>query len=203
MSPSRMPPAVEEGLPNSGPTATTPPGDVAGLAPEALLEIYRPWLREMAAAELPESLRTRLDASDVVQDTLVEIARDLPDFAGTSRPELEAWMLQILRHQLLDEVKFHGRQRRSLRREVQGADFSRFASTVPTGSSLVRRREVRQQLGQLLEQLPEHYRTVILLRQQLDLTFAEIGERTGRTADAARMLWGRAILRLAELLPRD
>jgi DNA-directed RNA polymerase specialized sigma24 family protein len=51
-------------------------------------------------------------------------------------------------------------------------------------------------LDRSLQQLPEHMRTVILLRQREYLSFAQIGEQMGRSADAARKLWVRAIARL-------
>jgi DNA-directed RNA polymerase specialized sigma24 family protein len=51
-----------------------------------------------------------------------------------------------------------------------------------------------------MAQLPDHYQTVILLRQQEDLTFDEIGRRMDRQADGVRMLWGRAVLALGNAL---
>jgi RNA polymerase sigma-70 factor, ECF subfamily len=55
-------------------------------------------------------------------------------------------------------------------------------------------------LDRALEQLPEDYQTVIWLRHRDKLSFAEIGARTNRSADAARMCWTRAVKRLQEIL---
>jgi DNA-directed RNA polymerase specialized sigma24 family protein len=56
----------------------------------------------------------------------------------------------------------------------------------------------RESLWKAINGLPDDYKTVILLRQQLDLGFAEIAERMQRNPDAARVLWGKAILALGE-----
>ncbi len=51
-----------------------------------------------------------------------------------------------------------------------------------------------------LGRLPEDYRRVMLLRYQKEMTFAEIGREMRRSADAARMLWTRALERLKQEL---
>ena len=48
--------------------------------------------------------------------------------------------------------------------------------------------------------LPEHYREVITWHQHDGLSFAEIGERLGRTAEAARLLWWRALQHLRRVI---
>lgn len=203
MSPLSVPTSVQHLLADLPLRESSDPGEMRQYSADDLLDHYRPWLRSLALAEIPRALGPRIDASDVVQETLLEIARDLPAFRGTTRVELEGWMLQTLRHQIQDATRYHCRQCRAVGREQSGTPLQQLPSSVPTGSAVLRREESRSRLAQTLEQLPDDYRTVILLRQQLDLTFAEIGERMNRSADAARMLWGRAILRLSDLLPED
>jgi RNA polymerase sigma factor (sigma-70 family) len=67
-------------------------------------------------------------------------------------------------------------------------------------SSVLAAREQDHALGQALEQLPEHYRQVIHWRNYERLEFEDIGRRLGRSAEAARKLWGRAIEQLQRLL---
>jgi RNA polymerase sigma-70 factor (ECF subfamily) len=49
-----------------------------------------------------------------------------------------------------------------------------------------------------IERLPDDSRLVVLLRHKEHLSFTEIGERLGRSGDAARKLWERAVERLAQ-----
>jgi RNA polymerase sigma-70 factor (ECF subfamily) len=57
-------------------------------------------------------------------------------------------------------------------------------------------REQAQAVRQAVEQLPEDYRQVLVLRYQEGRSFEEIGRLIRRTPNAARKLWLRAIERL-------
>ena len=59
-----------------------------------------------------------------------------------------------------------------------------------------RKTKARESLWKAVNELPEDYRMVILLRQQADLNFPEIAERMGRSPRDVRLLWGQAILEL-------
>jgi RNA polymerase sigma-70 factor (ECF subfamily) len=54
-----------------------------------------------------------------------------------------------------------------------------------------------------VERLPPDYRRVLILRHLDGLTFPEVGERMGRSADAVTQLWARAIRRLRDALGDD
>ncbi len=58
-----------------------------------------------------------------------------------------------------------------------------------------------QRLQQALRQLSPDHEAVIRLRNWERLSFAEIGQRLGRSEEAAKKLWARAITRLKEVLP--
>ena len=51
-----------------------------------------------------------------------------------------------------------------------------------------------------LDAMPEDYRQAIMLRNWERLSFAEIGQQLGRSEEAARKLWTRAVLRLGDEL---
>jgi RNA polymerase sigma-70 factor (ECF subfamily) len=167
-----------------------------------LLEEHRPYLKNIAAAELPERLRSQLDASDLVQETLLRAFRKFGQFAGTTDAEFVGWLREILLNQIIDVSRHHGRQVRDVSRTRSLPDAVSCDKTLP-GSEAVRRGETSERLAAALAELPEHYRTVILLRQEEDLSFEEIGQRLQRSTDAARMLWGRAILQLGKLMQPD
>jgi RNA polymerase sigma-70 factor (ECF subfamily) len=59
-------------------------------------------------------------------------------------------------------------------------------------------------LHHALQALPEDYRRVIEWRNFEGLSFADIGQRLHRSAEAARMLWARAVEQLGRALrPSD
>jgi len=166
---------------------------------EALVLRYRPYLKSLAEAEFPEHLRTRVDDSDLVQETLLKAARQADQFRGSSEAELRAWLREILRNQITDCVRFHGRQQRDITVELSSPVYG-LATSDPTASAELRDSESRERIWQAVKELPEDYQTVILLHQQMDLSFVEVAERMQRSPDAVRMLWGRALVMLGEKL---
>ena len=168
---------------------------------ERLLGQFRPYLRSIAEAALPRELQAKLDASDLVQETLLRGFRRFSHYRGTTERELTAWLTEILQNFLVDVRRGFQCGARDVRREQPLVELA--CSKSPTASDLARKTESQEQLQQAMAKLPEDYRTVLDLRQQYGLTFPEIGVRMDRSADAARMLWGRAILQLGRLLHSD
>ena len=74
-------------------------GDAA--AREALLGLYRPYLRLAVGERIPKLVQKRMDASDIVQQTLLDAVRGLPEFRGHTEPEFTAWMMKLLERNLL------------------------------------------------------------------------------------------------------
>jgi RNA polymerase sigma-70 factor (ECF subfamily) len=153
-----------------------------------------------------ERLRAKFDPSDVVQQTLLEATRDLPQFRGTTRAELMAWLRQVLARVLGHEVRrFAGTGKRDVAREVsleaRLAESSRrlgevLAASATSPSARLGRDEMTLRLAGALERLPEDYRAVLVLRHLEGLPHDEVARRLGRSPGAARMLWTRALARL-------
>jgi RNA polymerase sigma-70 factor (ECF subfamily) len=174
-----------------------------------LLELYRNYLRLLARTQIDLTLRVRLDASDLVQETLLEAFRDFRHFTGNTEKELVAWLRRILVRNLADQVKHHKAQVRNWRRqESLEAILARSSSAVEqalskgisTPSAQAARREQAVLLANALAQLPPDYREVIVLRNLEHLKFDEIAARLGRSAGAVRMLWSRALEKLGYLM---
>lgn len=82
-----------------------------------LLDQYRNFLHVLARSQIDRNLRARCDASDLVQETLMEAHRDFPGFAGSTEKELVVWLRRILVRNLADQVKRHKAQARDLQRQ--------------------------------------------------------------------------------------
>src|SRR5206468_12845897 len=84
-----------------------------------LLEVYRSYLQVLARAQLNGRLRSRLNPSDLVQETFLRASRRFGDFHGTSEQEWLGWLRTILRRCLLRAVQKQVQARkRSVLREV-------------------------------------------------------------------------------------
>ena len=84
-----------------------------------ILARYQAWLHVLARPQIGGRYRGKFDASDIVQQTLLEACRDLPQFRGGTEAELLAWLRQILAHVLGHEFRrYAGTQQRDVGREV-------------------------------------------------------------------------------------
>jgi RNA polymerase sigma-70 factor, ECF subfamily len=185
-------------------------GDKAAI--EQLFGRYRQYLSMLAQAQLGRLVRAKCDASDIVQMTLLEAHRDFPQFSGREEPELLAWMRRILSHNLFNEHRRYTAKRRAASREVSldqvfnGVEDSSItlgrslADPTPRPSQLALKRENAVLVADLLAQLPDDYRTVLMLRILQGASTEEVAAQMGRTAGAVRMLQLRALAAMRKLM---
>ena len=132
--------------------------------------------------------------SDLVQNALVAGWRDFPQFRGNTPSQLRAWLRSILAHAALN-----AREKR--RAEAHPPDqLDGQAGSVISPSAAVQKADTAAALEAALAQLPDHHRAAIQLRVWNRLSFRQVGERLGISEDAARMLYGRAIVRLRKMM---
>ncbi len=179
---------------------------------EELLAMYRGYLLALAVARMDPRLRPRCDASDIVQETMLEAFRDFRQFRGQQESEFLGWIRQILTHNLAGAVKQHLLvEKRDIRKEIEteaqlAANESRlemrenwFVDSAASPSSIVQRQEQLQSVLDRIAKLPNHYRDVLLLRHIEELSFEEVAQRLGKSSGAVRMIWLRALESLREV----
>ena len=167
-----------------------------------LLEEFRPYLTAIAMAELPEAMACKLGASDVVQETILKGFESFASFRGSTKEELAGWLRTILLHVLANFQKAYRSQKRDLHLEVP-ADSQLVNPRQESPSHAALTCEQWSGLECALSQLSEESRTAVLLRHRENLTFAEIGIRLGKSEEAARKIWARAIEQLQKKLRQD
>src|SRR5262245_34426086 len=174
-----------------------------------LLETHRNYLRLLAASCLHREMQGKADASDVIQETLLKVHENFRQFRGTTELEWMAWLRRILVHQLADIQKGYQRQRRQVSREqslenLVDRSSARLCNMVPSAglspSQEAQRRETAALVADALAELEPGDRDVVILRNLHELNWHAVGERTGRSPDAARMAWARAMQRVGGLL---
>lgn len=175
-------------------------------ARDELFRQCRDYVGVVARAQVESWMRTKVDASDLVQQTLLEAHRGIDGFRGETEAEWLAWLRKILAHNATDFIRrYRGTAKRAVRREVpmqQMPTFnSRYAGIEPADAgespSFVAQRHEREfAVAEAVAQLPDDYREVIMLRNLQRLSFNEVAERMGRTRPAVQMLWLRALRQL-------
>jgi RNA polymerase sigma-70 factor (ECF subfamily) len=175
-----------------------------------LLEVYRRYLHLLARIEIGRNLQAKLDASDLVQDTLLEAHRNFPRFEGSSETQFVCWLRRIMAANLANVLRrYLGTQGRDARLErelgVRLDQSSRLLDRglVDRGSSpshQASRREQAVLLADALEKLAADYREVIVLRHLEGLTFPEVSQRMGRSLDSVEKLWVRGLAQLRQVM---
>ncbi len=165
----------------------------------ALLQRCERKLLALVRLRLGPSLRRELDSCDLVQSTLVKALAHFGEFAGGERGSLMAWLARIAENEIRDQASYHGRERRDAARRVSleaSPEAARLAARVRSQTSLVAHGERVFALERALESLSPDYRDVIVMRAIEEREFTEIAQRLGRSSDACRMLFARAMTAL-------
>jgi RNA polymerase sigma-70 factor (ECF subfamily) len=185
-----------------------------------LCALYRNYLRMVVRTGLGPKLRERVELSDVVQEALVEVVRQFPQFTGQNEAALVGWLRRLVGQKLADLGRYHSRAKRS----AGGADVPLDApldtggggdGERPTGggrmldvlalsqtspSEAASRRELIVLLADALDALPEPEAEVLWLYYADNLSFESIGDRLGLSRKSIRGVWARGLKSLKRSL---
>lgn len=177
-----------------------------------LLEKHRDALRRMVDLRIDRVLERRVDASDVVQDVMLEANNRLEDYLRDPVMPFHLWLRQMAQDRIID---LHRRHRVAAKRSIdkerplQGAPRLD-QSTLDLAAQLCDRemtpaeaatwRELERRFQGAVEQLEEKDREVVLMRHFEQLTNSEVAQALGLSEPAAGMRYMRAMRRLRSLL---
>jgi RNA polymerase sigma-70 factor (ECF subfamily) len=133
-------------------------------------------------------LAPRIDrADDVVQEVFLAAWENLSEYRGNST--VESWLIGIARHKIEDYYRARLREPEPLelveenpQLEALGLDFD----------DLLDRETLQKQTRQVLDKLPEHYRSVLISRYWNECSVGAMAALTGRTEKAIERLLARA-----------
>lgn len=183
-------------------------------AVNALMNRHRDALRQMVQMRLDKAIAARLDASDVVQDVLLEANRRIKDYLANPAMPFHLWLRQLAKDQVIDMHRRHRvAGRRSVDREqAMNAAFADQSSMdlaaqlkdhelTPAAATI--RKELERRFHAALDELDEDDREIMLMRHQEHLTNSEVAAALGLTQAAAGMRYLRAVRRLRDVLGGD
>src|SRR3954454_5530828 len=177
-------------------------------AVDKLLAEPREPLRRAVQLRLDPALARRVDASDIVQDVLVEASRRLSDYLQKPAMPFALWLRHLAKDRLIDAHRFHRKaQRRSLDREqaVQPPAWAAESSVQliaqlldpeKTPATAAVQQELERRLQDAVAELDEADREVILMRHFEGLGNQEVAAALDLTEAAASMRYLRALRRL-------
>jgi RNA polymerase sigma-70 factor, ECF subfamily len=174
-------------------------GDASALTD--LLEQAGPEIRRKLTPAIPSRWRAVLSAEDVMQETYIDAFLDVYQFQTRGEGSFSAWLMTIAKRNLLDAVRMLEADKRARAgyqvRTAASADglndlHEQLAWTRTTPSRHAARSESRALLKRAIEQLPQNYRTVVLLYDLEGKPIKEVAAALGRSPGAVFMLRSRA-----------
>jgi RNA polymerase sigma-70 factor (ECF subfamily) len=197
--------------------ASSTPNSLAGgsQAPTGLGELFqqhRERLHRMVRLRLDRRLRTRIDASDVIQDAYLEAAQRFEEYQKNPEVPPFIWLRFLTGQKLTQLHRRHlGAQGRSVGREVQlyggampGATSAALAAqlvgqhTSPSEAAV--RAELKLRVQEALNDMDEIDREVLALRHFEQLTNAETAQVLDISEEAGYKRYVRALKRLKDIL---
>jgi RNA polymerase sigma-70 factor (ECF subfamily) len=173
------------------------------------LERFRHYLSLLARAQLGAAYRGKLDASDIVQQTLLDAHEKLSQFKGSTTAEMAAWLRQILARNLADVHRDFGREKRDIARErslnvdldESSARLELWLEAVQTSPiDRVDRNEQLLRLAAALAQLPEPQRLAVELHHLQGMSLADTARALEKSEASVAGLLRRGLAELRERL---
>jgi len=127
-------------------------------------------------------LNNPLDAADTTQEVFLKVFRGIRRFNGES--SLKTWLYRIAIHEASNQRRWwfrHKSKETSMegQEDEQGASFSIAATLIDPGESpfeMLAHEEIRSRVESELRQVPEPFRTTLLLRDIEGLSYEEIAD---------------------------
>jgi RNA polymerase sigma-70 factor (ECF subfamily) len=180
-----------------------------GEEPIWVLERYRDYLRLLARLQLDSRLQAKLDASDIVQQTLLAAHEHREQFRGQTEIELVAWLRAILANTLSAAARGFATEARDLSRELAALatiDESSarlevwVAADQSSPSEHIMHVEELVRLADAMAELPPDQRAAIELHHLKGCPISEVARSMNRTKPAVMGLLFRGQKKMRELL---
>ena len=183
-----------------------------GDAVNGLLERHRETIKRMIDRRMDRGVQRRVDASDIVQDVMIEANRRLGDYLANPTMPFQLWLRHMARDRLIDA---HRRHRVAASRSVDlevplvvpdsgdqsQADLGgQIADRELTPAAAATWHELERRFAAAVDLLDEGDRQIVLLRHFEHLSTAEAADVLGLSKPAAGMRYLRAMRRLRVLL---
>ncbi len=174
-----------------------------------LFEIYRDRLRQMITLRLDAKLARRIDASDVIQEALINAAERLPQYVETRPIQFYPWLWQIASERLIDAKRRHGALKRDVKRECElpltDDSINQFAAHFASGSKNAVSNELERQENKVhvqvaMQGLSAISQQILCMRYMEGMKNNEIADALSMTVSAVKSQHSRALTKLGAAL---
>ena len=168
-----------------------------GGAPEDIDAFYQRCARKLLPLirlRLGRTLRREMESRDILQAVLCKSFDRLQQVDDPAA--VMAWFARIVDNEIRDQADYHQRQRRDAGLRAPLDDAANVPAPVRQALSQVILSEKTRRLEAVLDGMSPVDRDLIVLRKIEELTFPEMAARLGKSEEACRMAFARAMARL-------
>lgn len=146
-------------------------------------------------------LKNREDALDAAQEAFIKAWINIDSFRGDSK--FSVWIYRLTYNTCLDALrKMKKGEIISLTSEDDEAEKD-IPDETPTPEEEVLRQETRRSVRRAVEELPEEYRRILVMREFTEMTYAEISSVTGLNEGTVKSRLSRARAKLGDILRKN
>jgi len=174
----------------------------------ATLNQFRPMLLTLAEAMISSTMRRELEASDLVQQTLLEAHCNAEQLVRMNAAVIFSWLRSALQHNMQDAIRHLHAQKNDIRRRLQLSDLENswcrldkvFIEENTSPSEVLQRNEQLCLMLSALQTLPENQRAALILKHLKGHSLKEVAEAMQLSESATAGLLHRGRQRLAQCL---
>jgi RNA polymerase sigma-70 factor, ECF subfamily len=160
-----------------------------------LIERYTPLLYNFTAR-----LTDKNSASDIVQETFIKVWKNLRKF-DPAKASFKTWIFTIAKNTAMDFL----RKKKSLlfsdmEKEEDGSFSENIADENLLPHEALQKLQDSELLNKVLDKIPVHYKTILTLHYQEDMTFDEIGKILDKPLNTVKSQHYRALILLRKIL---
>lgn len=147
-------------------------------------------------------VRDRYEAEDLLQDTFIKAVNTIKSGRYNEEGKFLPWICRIAHNLAIDHFR---RNRRYPEITLEDGshlfDSMRFAEESPEAKQAVR--ETRSRMRDLIKELPEEQKHVLIMRHYLQMSFQEIADRTGVSINTALGRMRYALINLRKKMTKN
>ena len=158
------------------------------IALEVLIKRYLPLLYAFSKRYTGDPDR----AADIAQETFIKAWRTIKTF--DQKKSFHAWIFTIAKNTALDWIrKKEALPFSSFEQETREGLLENIADPLPLPSAALDQKMMAGKIDVMLRELPEHYHSVVSMREKDGLTFREIATKLGKPLNTVKSHYRRAI----------
>ena len=144
----------------------------------------------------------RAIAEDIFQDTFIKVIKTLKRGAYNEEGKFLPWVMRIAHNLIID----HFRRNKRMPKFEGSGDFNIFSVLGDDKLDAERqiiKDQIENDLGLLIEELPDDQKEVLIMRMYRDMSFKEISENTGVSINTALGRMRYALINLRKIIEKN